>query len=138
MSAGLAGWTIAARISRKPDYWLTAFSYFFVASGPRGTYSHTRPSHATGEASSNFVSPIKFGYFDLPNYPEYNPEECQRLLAEAEAAARQLGARNVMLDTFDWQAEAFYLRQGYTVYGRLPDCPPGHERIYLRKPLSGS
>lgn len=36
-----------------------------------------------GEASSNFVSPIKFGYFDLPNYPEYNPEECQRLLAEA-------------------------------------------------------
>jgi hypothetical protein len=57
---------------------------------------------------------------------------------QAEAAARQLGARNVMLDTFDWQAEAFYLRQGYTVYGRLPDCPPGHERIYLRKPLSGS
>jgi hypothetical protein len=33
---------------------------------------------------------------------------------------------------------SFYLRQGYTVYGRLPDCPPGHERIYLRKPLSGS
>lgn len=62
----------------------------------------------------------------------------QRLLAEAEAAARQLGARNVMLDTFDWQAESFYLRQGYTVYGRLPDCPPGHERIYLRKTLSGS
>lgn len=36
-----------------------------------------------GEASSNFVSPIKFGYIDLENYPEYNPEECQRLLAEA-------------------------------------------------------
>lgn len=62
----------------------------------------------------------------------------QRLLAEAETAARHHGARNVMLDTFDWQAEAFYLRQGYTVYGRLPDCPPGHERIYLRKSLSGS
>ncbi|MTD98810.1 ABC transporter substrate-binding protein [Paracoccus sp. YIM 132242] len=36
-----------------------------------------------GEASSNFISPIKFGYFDIPDYPEYNPEECQRLLAEA-------------------------------------------------------
>jgi len=36
-----------------------------------------------GEASSNFVSPIKFGYIDLENYPEFNPEECQRLLAEA-------------------------------------------------------
>ena len=36
-----------------------------------------------GQASNNFVSPIKFGYIDLKNYPEYNPEECQRLLAEA-------------------------------------------------------
>jgi peptide/nickel transport system substrate-binding protein len=36
-----------------------------------------------GAPSSNFISPIKFGYIDLPNYPEYDPEECQRLLAEA-------------------------------------------------------
>lgn len=36
-----------------------------------------------GQASNNFISPIKFGYYDIPNYPEYNPEECQRLLAEA-------------------------------------------------------
>ncbi|WP_236638294.1 ABC transporter substrate-binding protein [Mangrovicoccus ximenensis] len=36
-----------------------------------------------GHASANFVSPIKFGYVDLDNYPEYDPEECQRLLAEA-------------------------------------------------------
>ncbi|MCE8470940.1 ABC transporter substrate-binding protein, partial [Rhodovulum sulfidophilum] len=38
---------------------------------------------SAGEASSNFISPIKFGYIDLENYPEYDPEECQRLLAEA-------------------------------------------------------
>ncbi|AJE47569.1 ABC transporter substrate-binding protein [Celeribacter indicus] len=38
---------------------------------------------SAGEASSNFISPIKFGYTDLDNYPEYDPEECQRLLAEA-------------------------------------------------------
>lgn len=36
-----------------------------------------------GESSANFVSPIKFGYTDLDNYPEYDPDECQRLLAEA-------------------------------------------------------
>lgn len=36
-----------------------------------------------GEPSSNFVSPIKFGYIELENYPKYDPEECQRLLAEA-------------------------------------------------------
>lgn len=59
----------------------------------------------------------------------------QRLLADAETQARDAGACGVMLDTFDWQAEHFYLRQGYEVFGRLPDCPPGHERIYLRKVL---
>lgn len=37
----------------------------------------------SGTVSKNFISPIKFGYIDLENYPEYNPEECQRLLAEA-------------------------------------------------------
>lgn len=38
---------------------------------------------AAGHASSNYISPIKFGYIDLKNYPEFNPDECQRLLAEA-------------------------------------------------------
>jgi peptide/nickel transport system substrate-binding protein len=38
---------------------------------------------SAGHASSNFISPIKFGYIDLENYPEYDPDECQRLLAEA-------------------------------------------------------
>ena len=36
-----------------------------------------------GHASTNYVSPVKFGYVDLPNYPEYSPEKCQALLAEA-------------------------------------------------------
>ena len=38
---------------------------------------------SAGEPSSNWISPIKFGYIDLESYPEYDPEECQRLLAEA-------------------------------------------------------
>ena len=37
----------------------------------------------SGHPSANFISPIKFGYIDLENYPEYDPDECQRLLAEA-------------------------------------------------------
>lgn len=36
-----------------------------------------------GHASSDFISPVKFGYTDLPNYPDYSPEKCQKLLAEA-------------------------------------------------------
>jgi len=59
----------------------------------------------------------------------------QALLAEAERQARDLGAHAVTLDTFSWQAEGFYLRQGYDVFGRLQDFPPGHHRLYLRKRL---
>jgi len=58
-----------------------------------------------------------------------------RLLAAAEQRARDLGAHGVMLDTFDWQAEGFYVKQGYAVFGRLPDCPRGRTRIYLQKVL---
>ncbi len=58
-----------------------------------------------------------------------------QLLLEAEQQAKAAGAHSVVLDTFDWQAEGFYLRHGYEVFGRLPDFPPGHKRIYLRKTL---
>ena len=38
---------------------------------------------AAGHASSSYVSPVKLGGADIPNYPKYDPEACQRLLAEA-------------------------------------------------------
>lgn len=37
----------------------------------------------SGTPSNAWVSPVKFGYVDTPNYPEYDPEKCQALLAEA-------------------------------------------------------
>jgi peptide/nickel transport system substrate-binding protein len=37
----------------------------------------------SGTPSNAWVSPVKFGYVDTPNYPEYSPEKCQALLAEA-------------------------------------------------------
>lgn len=38
---------------------------------------------AAGHASSSYVSPVKLGGADIPNYPKYDPEACQKLLAEA-------------------------------------------------------
>lgn len=38
---------------------------------------------AAGHASSSYVSPVKLGGGDIANYPVYDPENCQRLLAEA-------------------------------------------------------
>jgi GNAT superfamily N-acetyltransferase len=58
-----------------------------------------------------------------------------RLLALAEDKARELGAENAYLDTFSFQGPEFYAKQGYEVFGELPDFPPGHRRFYLRKEL---
>ncbi|WP_116790539.1 GNAT family N-acetyltransferase [Flavobacterium psychrotrophum] len=58
-----------------------------------------------------------------------------RLLQHAENAARQKGATIAMLDTFSFQAEAFYLKHGYTAVGEIKDFPLGHRRIYFSKTL---
>lgn len=36
-----------------------------------------------GAANNDYVSKLKFGYEDVPNYPEFSPEKCQELLAKA-------------------------------------------------------
>ncbi len=58
-----------------------------------------------------------------------------RLLAQAEAAARDARCRASYVDTFTFQAPKFYERHGYREFGRLDDHPPGHARIWLSKAL---
>jgi GNAT superfamily N-acetyltransferase len=58
-----------------------------------------------------------------------------RLLEAAEAEARRRGATNAYLDTFSFQAPAFYARHGYRVFGELRDFPPGHQRYFFTKQL---
>ena len=57
------------------------------------------------------------------------------LLRKVEAEAKSMGASLSHLDTFDWQAKDFYLKQGYEVFGILEGCPEGHKRYYLKKVL---
>jgi len=38
---------------------------------------------ASGAASKAHISPVKFGYVDVATYPEFDPDKCQKLLAEA-------------------------------------------------------
>ena len=62
----------------------------------------------------------------------------RKLMMLAEAEAVQRGCHAAALDTFSFQARGFYERLGYSVFGTLDDCPPGHSRFYLRKPLGGN
>lgn len=59
-----------------------------------------------------------------------------KLLKHTEAIAKVKGATVSMLDTFDFQAEAFYLKNGYETIGEIKDFPKGHQRIYLTKKLA--
>ncbi len=58
-----------------------------------------------------------------------------KLIEKVEEEAVKNGCHLAHLDTFDFQAKDFYLKQGYDVFGELNDCPLGHKRFYLRKYL---
>jgi GNAT superfamily N-acetyltransferase len=62
----------------------------------------------------------------------------RKLMMQAEAEAVRRGCHGASLDTFSFQARGFYERLGYSVFGILDDCPPGHSRFYLTKRLGGS
>ena len=57
------------------------------------------------------------------------------LLKHTETIAKQKGAYIAMVDTFDFQAEHFYLHNDYKIIGELKDFPKGHRRIYFSKLL---
>lgn len=69
-------------------------------------------------------------------------EECRgaglggRLLGEAERIAAERGCRHSRLETWDFQAPAFYRQQGYDVVCVIPDYPEGHKEFTLTKRLS--
>ncbi len=57
-----------------------------------------------------------------------------QLLTTIENEARSRGATKAMLYTYDWQAEKFYQRAGYSEFSRF-DYPDGFQRIDLQKML---
>ena len=58
-----------------------------------------------------------------------------RLLARAEEEASARGCHGAWIDTFNPQALRAYQRQGYAIFGELPDFPEGRSRVFLQKRL---
>lgn len=57
------------------------------------------------------------------------------LLRAAEAEARTRGCTQAILNTFDFQAPAFYARHGYVHVATVDGYPRGHRSFTLRKSL---
>jgi GNAT superfamily N-acetyltransferase len=55
------------------------------------------------------------------------------LVRAAETEARSRGCIGMQVDTFAFQAQPFYERLGFTVFGVQPNFPPGHSCVFLRK-----
>ena len=60
----------------------------------------------------------------------------RKLIEATETEARRRGCRNAYLDTFSYQAQPFYEQLGYAAFGILQDYPPGHQRVFMSKPLA--
>jgi GNAT superfamily N-acetyltransferase len=59
-----------------------------------------------------------------------------RLLVAAEGEAIKNGCAFSLVDTWAFQAEAFYLKHGYKRIGELEKYWFGHSKIFLRKNLN--
>ena len=60
------------------------------------------------------------------------------LLIRLESEAVTLGCTKSHVDTLSFQAKAFYIANGYSIFAELADYPDGHSRIYLRKSLTAA
>ncbi|MEW8967590.1 GNAT family N-acetyltransferase [Exiguobacterium alkaliphilum] len=93
-----------------------------------------------GEIIAGLYGSVYWGWFDLDRLwvaEAYGKQGLgSRLLAAGEAKAQALGATQVKLTTFSFQAKAFYELYGYEVAGVLRDYPPGADYYMMTKRLS--
>ena len=57
----------------------------------------------------------------------------RKMMAAAEAYARERGCRGAYLETFSFQARPLYEKLGFEVFGEIKDFPPGHTHFFLKK-----
>ena len=57
------------------------------------------------------------------------------LISELEKIVTTRGDAEIVVDTWNFQAEEFYISLGYNVIGRLPDLPNGAGKVWMSKKL---
>jgi GNAT superfamily N-acetyltransferase len=59
----------------------------------------------------------------------------RELMERLERAARERGCEQSHVETFSFQAPAFYEKLGYQVFAVLDDYPPPHRKLFMKKAL---
>ncbi|MBI4972984.1 GNAT family N-acetyltransferase [Candidatus Roizmanbacteria bacterium] len=59
----------------------------------------------------------------------------KKLMTAVEEEAIKRGCTFAYTNTFSWQAPEFYIKLGYTFYGKLDDFPEGNSLSYYLKKL---
>ena len=116
-----------------------SFNYPVVGSYPEGQNVWLNAKDADGRFLGGFRGEIFLEWLFVNilfvEEPERRKGIGSRLLAEGEAHAKKLGARHARLDTFDWQAPAYYPKQGYRQVLKLPNYFRGHSLTMFVKDL---
>ncbi len=94
----------------------------------------------TGELRGGLFGEIWGGWLHISHLwidaPLRHRQWASKLVRAAERYAVARGAHDAHLETFSFQARPLYEKLGYTVFGTLDDCPPGHQKFFLRKRLT--
>ncbi|MCU1758547.1 GNAT family N-acetyltransferase [Pseudomonas sp. 14P_8.1_Bac3] len=79
-------------------------------------------------------------FIELLSVPEHARGQGMgsKLMGMAEELAREKECVGIWLDTFDFQAPAFYQKLGYSELGQIVDYPPGHRRHFFQKRLDNA
>lgn len=80
---------------------------------------------------------FRWMFIELLSVPEQGRGQGigSKLMAQAEALAKEKNCYGLWLDTFDFQAPEFYRKLGFIQFGEIVDYPPGHKRHYFQKRL---
>ncbi|ASP38087.1 GNAT family N-acetyltransferase [Bacterioplanes sanyensis] len=93
----------------------------------------------TGETLGGILGEIYWGWLHVQGLWVHESIRSQkagsRLLKQLEEYAFSKGIQNYRLETTTFQALGFYQKQGYQLFGELPDMPPGFTSYFLQKQI---
>jgi len=118
---------------------LREFNYGIVGKYPQGQNVWLNAKDNAGNVLGGFRGEVYFNWLFVNILFVEDSQRRQgigtRLLAEGEAQATTLGARRARLETFDWQAPAFYEKHGYRELIKLPGYYLDHSLSLMVKEL---